>query len=288
MDNCLEIRNLTKNYNTFTLDHINLELPKGTITGFIGENGAGKTTTIKSILNLIHIDSGQIFYEGNDISDTRVQNKMHEEIGVVLDECCFHETLKVSDINKIMKNIYKNWNDATFTSYITKFKVPKDKLIKEFSKGMKMKLNLAVALSHQPKLLILDEATSGLDPVIRNQILDVFLDFIQDEDHTIFLSSHITTDLEKICDYITFIHDGKIVFSESKDTVMEDYGIVHCRSNEIERIDSSYIINERKSHFNTDILIKDKEHFSRQYPNMLVDCASLEDIMLFYSGGMQS
>lgn len=287
MEYCLEINNLNKQYKNFNLKDINLKLYKGTIMGFIGENGAGKTTTIKSILNLINIDSGTIRYEGRDIS-TEMTQEQKETIGVVLDECCFHDVLRLKDIQKIMKNIYKSWDTSVFQSYVDKFRIPTDKTVKEFSKGNKMKLNLAVALAHNPKLLILDEATGGLDPVIRNQILDVFLDFIQDEEHTVLLSSHITTDLEKICDYITFIHEGQIVFSQTKDEVLENYGIVRCTNSNAETYDSSYIINKKKTQFNTSILIKNKGHFIKQYPNSIVEPVTLEEIMLFYSGGVQT
>lgn len=286
MDYCLEINNLNKQYANFNLKNINFKLPKGTIMGFIGENGAGKTTTIKSILNLVNINSGTILFEGKDISKNMSQQP-NEQIGVVLDECCFHETLRVKDVQLIMKNMYKEWDTSVFQSFVEKFGIPTNKNIKEFSKGNKMKLNLAAALSHKPKLLILDEATSGLDPVIRNQILDVFLDFIQDEEHTILLSSHITTDLEKICDYITFIHDGQIVFSQTKDEVLENYGIVCCPSSDADLFDSSYIINKKKTHFNTSILVKNKGRFIKQYPNTTVEPVTLEEIMLFYSGGVQ-
>ncbi|WP_455717818.1 ABC transporter ATP-binding protein [Anaerosporobacter sp.] len=266
---------------------MNFKLPKGSFMGFIGDNGAGKTTSIKSILNLVNIDSGSILFEGEDISKNITQQQK-EAIGVVLDECCFHETLRVKDIQMIMKNLYKEWDTTVFQSYVEKFRIPTDKRIKEFSKGNKMKLNLAVALGHKPKLLILDEATGGLDPVIRNQILDVFLDFIQDEEHSILLSSHITTDLEKICDYITFIHDGQIVFSQTKDEVLDNYGIVCCPSNDADMYDSSYIISKKKTKFNTSILVKNKGSFIKQYPNSNVAPVTLEEIMLFYSGGVQS
>lgn len=287
MEYCLEIKNLNKQYTNFQLRDISFNLPKGTIMGFIGENGAGKTTTIKSILNLINIDSGNIVFDGNDITRDMSQQQK-EAIGVVLDESCFHEMLRAKDIQKIMKNMYKNWDTTMFESYINKFKIPTNKTIKEFSKGTKVKLNLAVALSHKPKLLILDEATSGLDPVIRNQILDIFLDFIQDEEHTILLSSHITTDLEKICDYITFIHEGQIVFSHTKDEVLENYGIVRCSNSNAITYDSSYVVSMKNTQFNSSILIKNKGRFVKQYPTSIIEPVTLEEIMLFHSGGGQS
>lgn len=211
MENILEIKNLSKKYDSFELKNINIELPKGTIMGFIGENGAGKTTTIKSILNIINKDSGQIKIFGLDNKETKIK----EDIGVVLDDSFLSEYLNPLDINKIMKNIYKNWDEKLYFKYLEDFKLSKEKISKEYSNGMKMKLKIAVALSHHPKLLILDEPTSGLDPIARNEILDIFQEFIQDENKGIFVSSHITSDLEHIADYITFINNGEIIFSKT-------------------------------------------------------------------------
>ena len=194
MENILEIKNLSKKYDSFELKNINIELPKGTIMGFIGENGAGKTTTIKSILNIINKDSGQIKIFGLDNKETKIK----EDIGVVLDDSFLSEYLNPLGINKIMKNIYKNWDEKLYFKYLEDFKLSKEKISKEYSNGMKMKLKIAVALSHHPKLLILDEPTSGLDPIARNEILDIFQEFIQDENKGIFVSSHITSDLEHI------------------------------------------------------------------------------------------
>ena len=215
MENNLEVKNLRKKYNGFELKDINLELPKGMIMGLIGENGAGKTTTIKSILNLIKIDKGEIKIFGLNIKEN--EKKIKEDIGVVLDDGFFSEYLNPADINKIMRKMYKNWDEKLYFKYLEDFKLPKNKISKEFSSGMKMKLKIAVALSHHPKLLILDEPTSGLDPVARSEILDIFQDFIQNEDNSIFVSSHITSDLEHIADYITFINEGKIVLSKTRD-----------------------------------------------------------------------
>ena len=205
MENILEVKNLSKKYDKFELKDINITLQKGMIMGLIGENGAGKSTTIRSILNLININSGEIKIFGLD--NKKNERKIKEDIGVVLDDSFLSEYLNPSDINKIMKNIYKNWDENLYFKYLEEFKLPKDKISKEYSSGMKMKLKIIVALSHHPKLLILDEPTSGLDPVARNEILDIFREFIQDEEHGIFVSSHITSDLEHIADYITFIND---------------------------------------------------------------------------------
>ena len=206
MENILEVKNLCKKYNGFELKNVNIELPKGMIMGLIGENGAGKSTTIKAILNVIGVDSGDINLFGLDAK--KDDKKIKEDIGVVLDDSFLSEYLNPTDINKMMKNIYKNWDEKLYFKYIEDFKLPKDKISKDFSSGMKMKLKIAVALSHHPKLLILDEPTAGLDPVARSEILDIFQEFIQNEENSILVSSHITSDLEHIADYITFINDG--------------------------------------------------------------------------------
>ena len=205
MENALEVKNLSKHYPEFELDNINITLPAGCIMGFIGENGAGKSTTIKAILDLIKKDSGEVTIFGQ--TNLSRNQKLKEHIGVVMDECSFPENLNAKEIDKVMNNCYKTWNRTKYMKYLDKFALSLKKPVKEYSRGMKMKLSIAVALSHDSKLLILDEATSGLDPIVRDEILDVFLDFIQDESHSIFISSHIISDLEKICDYISQIEE---------------------------------------------------------------------------------
>ncbi|MFI3326324.1 MAG: ABC transporter ATP-binding protein [Clostridia bacterium] len=274
MQNAIEIKNLTKEYKNFKLDNINLTVPKGTIMGFIGENGAGKSTTISCILNLVNKDSGEIEVLGTDISDFKIK----EEIGVVLDEPCFPDCFKIKDVQKIMSSGYNSWNNDEFLRYIKKFSLPKDKKIKEFSKGMKMKLSIAVALSHNSKLLIMDEATSGLDPVVRNEILDEFLDFMQDEEHSILISSHILSDLEKICDYITFIHKGKIVFSENKDELLEKYAVLKCSKEDFKNIDSEAVIGSKIHEFGVEALVEK----DRVTNDLILDKATTEDIMLYF------
>lgn len=219
MENILEVKNLCKNYDKFSLKNISLNLPKGTIMGLVGENGAGKSTTIKAILNLVHTSDGNIKIFGLDCKEHEMEIK--EDIGIVLDEGFVSEYLNPKDINTIMKDMYKNWDEELYFKYLADFKLPEDKISKEYSSGMKMKLKIAVALAHHPKLLILDEPTSGLDPVARNDILDIFQDFIQDEEHGIFVSSHITSDLESIADYITFINNGEIVLSKTRDELLD-------------------------------------------------------------------
>lgn len=269
MEHAINVKGLTKNYPNFSINNINLVVPKGYIVGLIGENGAGKSTTIKSILNLINKDSGSIEVFGLDHSKYELEIK--QRIGIVFDESHFPDQLKAKDINTMMKNIYQNWDTPLFNQYLKQFKLPENQIIKEFSRGMKMKLSLATALAHHPKLLILDEPTSGLDPIVRNEILDIFLDFIQDEEHSILISSHITSDLEKIADYITFIHEGNIIFSESKDALLNDYVIIKCREQELTQIDPIDIIHSKKTGQIYEILVKDKQKMEIKYRNLIMD-----------------
>lgn len=283
MENILEVKKLSKKYEGFELKNINIELPKGTIMGFIGENGAGKTTTIKSVLNIIKKDSGEIKIFGLD--NIKNEREIKENIGVVLDDSFLSEYLTPKDINKIMKNIYKKWDEKLYFKYIDSFKLPKEKISKEYSSGMKMKLKIAVALSHHPKLLILDEPTSGLDPVARNEILDIFQEFIQDEEHGIFVSSHITSDLEHIADYITFINNGKIIFTKTRDELLENFGIVKCNTEQFKKIDKKDYIKYKKNRYEYDVLIEDKYEFKKNYDISVIDKPSIEDIMLIYIKG---
>ncbi|MCC0693243.1 MULTISPECIES: ABC transporter ATP-binding protein [Clostridioides] len=279
----ITIKNLNKTYKDFSLQNVSFSVPKGSIMGFVGENGAGKTTTLKAILNLISYDSGNIEIFGLD--NKKNEKEIKEQIGVVFEGSNFHENLNLDNVSKIMSKIYKNWNHALFKDYLKKLRVPENKLIKEFSKGNKMKLSIAVALSHNPKLLILDEATSSLDPIVREEILDIFLDFIQDEEHSIILSSHITSDLDKIADYITFIHKGKIVFSENKDELINNMGILKCKPSDFNNISKEDYSYYRKSQFGYEVLLNDKYRFIAKHPNFVVDNTSIEEIMLFYVRG---
>lgn len=283
MENVLEIKDLNKKYEGFELKNINLNLPKGTIMGLIGENGAGKSTTIKAILNIINKDKGEIKIFGKD--NQQEEKELKEEIGAVLDDSFLSEYLNPTDINKIMRNFYKNWDEKRYFSYIEKFKLPKDKIAKEYSSGMKMKLKIATAISHHPKLLILDEPTSGLDPVARNEILDIFQDFIQEEENSILLSSHITSDLERISDYITLIHEGEIVLTKTRDELLENYGIVKCTKEEFETIDKKDFVNYKKNRYEYAILVENKEEFKKKYNIQIVDKPTIEDIMLIYIKG---
>lgn len=283
MDNILEIKDLCKRYADFELKNVNIQLPKGTIMGFVGENGAGKTTTIKSILNIIKRDSGEI--KVFDLDNIKDEKKIKENIGVVLDDSFLSEYLNPTDINKIMKDIYKNWDEKLYFKYIKEFKLPEQKISKEYSSGMKMKLKIAVALSHHPKLLILDEPTSGLDPIARSEILDIFQEFIQDEEHGIFVSSHITSDLEHIADYITFINNGEIVFTKTRDELLDNYGIVKCTEEQFKTIKKDDYIKYKKNKYEYDILIEDKHEFKKKYDFSIIDKPNIEDIMVIYIKG---
>ncbi len=282
MDNILEVRNLTKQYTDFMLDHVSFSIPKGTIMGLIGENGAGKSTTINAILELIHKDDGTVTFWGQELSSAK---QLKEDIGVVFDGINFYETLTAAKVGKISQAAYKQWDDRLYREYLNRFQLPTDKEIKTFSKGMKMKLCIAVALSHKPKLLILDEATSGLDPVMRDDILDVFLEFVQDEEHSIMISSHITTDLEKVADNITFIHHGKVLFCKAKDELRYQYGIIRCGAAAFDEIDKSEILAYRKEDYQWNVLVADKEKARRRYKNAVVDDAAIDDILLLYVKG---
>ena len=283
MTNCIEIKGLCKSYGDFALKNINLTLPGGSILGLIGENGAGKTTTIKCILNLIHRDAGEITLLGYD--NIREERLAKQDIGLVLDECFFSDALRPLDLDKILAPAYREWDRKLFRSYLDKFGLPEKKLIKEFSRGMKMKLSLSAALALHPKLLILDEATAGLDPVVRDEILDEFLGFIQDEDHAILMSSHITSDLEKVADYIAYIHQGQVVLSDAKDSILDSYGRVGCTAAQLENIDPRDVLHTRKGAFGCEALVADRVAFSRKYPMLLVERTTLEDIMLFVGKG---
>lgn len=282
-DYSLKVENLTKKYDDFLLDKVSFYVPKGNIVGLIGENGAGKSTTINTMLDIIERDSGDIYIL--DSEKNKVNNEIREKIGVVFDGNNFPEDLTPQKLNNVLTRIYKNWEDKTFFEYIEKFNLPKTKKIKNFSKGMKMKLSISVALSHNAELLILDEATSGLDPIVRDDILDILLEFVQDENKSILISSHITSDLEKVADYIVFIHKGKVIFEETKDNLIYDYGIMKCKQKDFSSIDKEDIIRFRKMDYGYEILVKNKNELERKYPDMVMDNIKIEDIMLMYVKG---
>lgn len=283
MKNNIELQNLTKKYVGFELKDISFSVPEGCIVGLIGENGAGKTTTIKSILNITKAD-GVIKIFGKD--NKAYEKEIKKEIGVVLDDSFLSDYLTAKQINSIIKDAYKNWNENKFYDLLKHFNLPTDKLIKDFSSGMKMKLKIATAISHNPKLLILDEPTSGLDPVVRSEILDIFRKYIEeDETRSILLSTHITTDLEHISDYIVFIEKGKMVFNLPTNELLENYGIIKCSREDFLKIDKNDYIKYRKQKYQYEILTNNKNNIRKKYNMATIDKPSIEDIMLFYIKG---
>lgn len=283
MENSIEIKNISKSYPDFKLKNISFNVPKGCIVGLVGENGAGKTTTIKAILNIIDT-TGEIKIFGKD--NKKYEKEIKKDIGVVLDDSFLSEYLTAKNINSIMKEFYNNWDKEKYFNYLKQFDLPTNKTIKEFSSGMKMKLKIAVAISHSPKLLILDEPTSGLDPIVRNEILDIFRKFIEeDENRAILMSTHITTDLEHISDYIVFIEKGNIIFNLPTEELLENYGIVKCSKEDFEKIKNTDYIKYKKEKYQYEILVANKYDFKRKYNIDVIDKPTIEDIMLFYVKG---
>lgn len=276
--NAVEMRHVEKNYGQFQIRDLNLCLPSGYIMGLIGENGAGKSTTIKMILNLIRMDQGEIRVFGEKNEDSPADSK--EEIGIVLDESQFPEGVTVEQVNKIMKSIYKKWDEEEFYRLTDYFSLPrKKKRFKEFSRGMQRKLSIAVAMAHNAKLLILDEPTSGLDPVVRDEILDLFNDFTRDENHSILISSHIVGDLEKLCDYVAFIQKGRLIICEEKDQLLESYGILKCSEEELAELDEQAVAGVRDYGYGVEALVE-KCRLPEGYQT---EATSLEDIIIFLS-----
>ena len=281
MANAFMVSGLTKTYQDFVLDHVSFSVPSGSIVGLIGENGAGKSTTINAALGLIQKEDGVV----SILNKEELDGDIKEQIGVVFDGSNYPEILSPRKLNRVMKNIYRTWDEQIYFGLLKQFSLPSDKQIKQFSKGMKMKLAISVAFSHHSKMLILDEATSGLDPVVRDDILDMLLGFVQDEGHSILVSSHITSDLEKVADYIVFIHEGKVVFEKPKDELVEQYGIIKCGAAQFDALDKSDIIAYRKMDYEWQILVSDRERMKKKYPKTLVVRATIDEIMLLYVKG---
>jgi len=275
----LEIKDLSKSFAGFKLDGLNITLPRGCIMGLIGENGAGKSTTIKLILNILHKDSGTITILGKDNQDNIHLAK--EDIGIVMDEAGIPECLTAKQVGKIMEYTFRNWDEEEYSRLIEKMSIPDNKPFKDFSRGMKMKLGIAVAMSHNAKLLILDEATSGLDPVIRDEVLDMFTDFTRDENHSILISSHIVSDLEKLCDYVAFLHKGKLLLCEEKDVLLEKYGLIHCTAKQFGELDSGAIKYKKETPYGIEALVL------RNFvpANMNISQVSIEELFVFMVKG---
>lgn len=278
--NAIEIKGLTKQYQGFRLGSYDLTLPSGCILGLVGENGAGKSTTIRLIMNAITRDAGTISVLGVDNRSPEFAG-VKEDIGVVLDEAYFPEVLSAANVGKIMACTYRRWDMEKYRGYLTRFDLDDRKLIRDYSRGMRMKLAIAVALSHDPKLLILDEATSGLDPMVRDEILDIFNEFTRDPGHSILLSSHIVSDLEKICDYIAFLHKGKLMLCEEKDQLLEEYALVHLSAERFADLPEDSIVGRKNGRFGVEALVLR----SRVPQDLPVEHTNLEDIILFMAKG---
>ena len=282
-DHVLEIRELTKDYGDFVLDKVSFSLPRGVIMGLIGENGAGKSTTIRCILNETQKTGGEIRIFGKDHAADEIE--VRDKIGVVFDENHFPDIFTAEEIGKFMSGIYSGWDWPLYRRRLQKFALPEKKKIRDFSKGMKVKLAFAVALSHGAELLILDEATSGLDPVVRDDVLDMLIDFVQDENRSVLVSSHITSDLEKAADYIAFLHKGRLVFVREKDELADRFGVLNCGAAVFDALDKDEIVAYRKEDYQYSVLVKDRGKAAKRHPDAIVGPATLEEIMLFYVKG---
>ncbi len=285
MENILELQQICKTFPKldFILDKISFSLPYGAILGFVGENGAGKTTTIGCILNTVRKDSGMVKLFGKEMQD--IDTDIREKIGVVYDGDNFPGYWTAEQLSQVMEGIYTQWDHALFQKYLEDFHLPVKQKIKNYSRGMTMKLAIAAALSHHPQLLILDEATSGLDPVMRDEMLDVFLEFVQEESHSILLSSHITSDLEKVADYITFIHNGKLIMTVSKNDLVYHYAVMRCKESQFLALDPDDIITYRKRDYQIDVLVADRKEAQRKYKDVVVYHVSVDEIMLLLVKG---
>ena len=272
--NALEIRGLTKHFADFTLDNLNLTLPGGCILGLIGENGAGKSTTVRLILGMLRADSGTVTILGRDSRENPTLTK--QDIGVVLDEVGIPECMTPKQVGKVMANVFLHWNAETYQRLLTGFSLPENQKFKEFSKGMKMKLGLAVALSHEAKLLILDEATSGLDPVVRDEVVDMLAEFTRDETHAILISSHIVSDLEKLCDYVAFLHKGKLLLCEGKDLLLSEYGILHCKPYELPE---NGVLHKKQNAYGVEAIVRR----DAVKPGTALSPISMEELFVFMS-----
>ena len=279
--NAIAIKGLTKRYKDFALEDLTLNLPYGCVLGLVGENGAGKSTTIRLIMDAVGRDAGTVEVLGADNQGPDFL-RVKEDVGVVLDETFFPEVLTAVQVGKIMADTYKNWDQGAYEGWLQRLELPQKKL-KDYSRGMTMKLGIAAALSHHPRLLLLDEATGGLDPMVREELLEVFADFAAEEGHAVLLSSHIVSDLERICDYIAFLHKGRLVLCEEKDLLLDKYGILKCSKEQLANIPEEAIHGRRVGTYGVEALVE-REFMPR---DAVVDRASLEDIILYMVKGEQ-
>ena len=280
--NAIELSHINKSFGAFAIQDLNLTIPSGTICGLVGENGAGKSTTIRLLMGALRPDSGKAKVLGVDASAPDFR-EAKEDIGVVLDEAYFPETLNAMQVGKLMAHTYRRWDMGQYRQYLHRFELPETKLFKDFSRGMRMKLRLAAALAHHPRLLLLDEATSGLDPVMRAEILDLLRRFIQDEEHSVLLSSHITADLEKAADYIVYIQKGRILFEKETDLLLEEYGVLRAGAQQIAALPADLVVATRANAFGQAALVNDRRAAAALLPDAVLDKPTLDDIMQFYS-----
>ncbi len=278
MENSILVRDLTKRFPGFTLDRVSFQVPKGRIVGFIGENGAGKSTTIRLILNDLKKDGGTVELLGRDHTDPAVKN----DLGVVFDACNFPEVFTPLDVEKVLSGVYSVWDGQAYRGYLKRFALPERKRVKTFSKGMKMKLSIAAALAHRPRLLILDEATSGLDPIVRDEVLEIFNEFTREEDHSILISSHILSDLEKLCDYIAFLHRGQLLFCDEKDQLLETYGVFAGTAEQLESLREEAVLGRESSGYGGVRALVRREEVPA---GLELERATVEDIILFMVKG---
>ena len=281
-DDAVSVSHLTKDYGVFRLEDVSMTVPKGTVMGLIGENGAGKSTFLRCLLGLAHPDAGEIRILGMDAAGQR--REVLARTAVVLDECPFHERMTPRMVGVVLGGACPGWDETEFRTLLEELELPADKTVKEFSRGMKMKLSMAAALARHPKVLLLDEATSGLDPVVRDHLLDKLRDFVSDGERAVILSSHITSDLEKLADYVTYLHRGRVTAQGVKDELLESYGRLACTRAELAEVDPALLAGTRIGQFQCEALVRDKAAFRRRYPGLPVDPASLEDIMVFTAG----
>lgn len=283
MDYAIEIDHLTKHYPDFTLNDITLHIPSGSIVGVIGENGAGKSTLIRSMLGIIHCDAQHLQYFGQNFREN--EKEIKEQIAVIFDHTHFNQKFTPKFIGSLMSRTYRNWNMETYQNYLSHFHIPPTKRLEKFSRGMKMKLEFAIAFSHDARLLILDEATSGLDPIVRDDVLSMIRTFTEEEDHTVLISSHITSDLDKIADYIAYIHEGRLVFMKSCEEIQEDHGVIHAGKDLLTALNSEDVIAYIKEPYSYSILISHRSSIQQTFPDLEIQRPSVEELMLFYAKG---
>ena len=285
MQYALEIRDAVKRYERFTLDHVTLRVPRGTIMGLIGENGAGKTTLIRLLLGMARPDAGE--FSLLDAQGEAALSAAKARVGVVLDEGFFPEHFTAAQVARCCRALYPGWDGEAFGRWLTRFSLPARQKLRALSRGMKTKLSLAVALSHGAELLVLDEATSGLDPVVRAEVLDIFQDYMQDERHAILFSTHITTDLARVADEITFLHRGQVVLQQSKDEILSRYGVLKCSREAFAALSREEVAGAREGAFGCEARVRDRASYLRRHPDAVIDPATLDDVMLFTIKGIQ-